>query len=328
MAVDTFPEDVTIRIPDEHACSKLAKEVIAQASEMIGPIRRPRAITGEVAIIVDSACDVPVSYLDAYPFYVVPLSINYADESYLDRVNITPSEVVERFETEIPKTAAAAPGLVHEAFEQARDDGYTKIIALSISSGLSTTCDVMCGMAELFPKLQIEVIDTLNIGIACGMIAAYAAEQLSKGASFDEAVARTRDIVPKTHIFFIPNGLEYLYKGGRITKTIYALGSVLNLRPVLTCDENGKYVVAGKARGRKKSIEKAFELAGKCREPETRYRFIAAQGAAEEEEQAMLARAAELFDDAEEIVDGKDISPALVVHTGPGLLGMVVQSLD
>lgn len=278
----------------------------------------------KIAFVVDSACDVSPAYVESHPTYIIPLIINYSDGSFLDRVNITPREVYDRFAEEIPSTSTPTPGRVHEVFDQVQADGFENVICYSISSGLSGTFDLVRSVAASYPNLNVEVVDTLNIGFACGMIAMHGMDLYDKGESFKRIVKKSRELVPNTHIYFVPDGLEYLYKGGRINKAVYSLGTVLNLCPVLTCNEHGKYVVAGKARGRKKSLAKGIELCKKwvSKKP---YRFGVANGDAEKETDAVLAQAKELFPDAIEYVDGKDVSPALVVHTGPGLVGYVLQ---
>jgi DegV family protein with EDD domain len=281
-----------------------------------------------IAILVDSCCDVPSTYLQSHPFYVVPLTINYHDTSYLDGVEITPAEVYARFEEEIPSTSTPTPAHAHEVFERIAADGFTHVVCITISSGLSATFQVLEDTGAEFAHLKVEMVDTLNIGIGSGMTAMYAADLLDQGASFEEIVRGARGVVPRTRIFFVPDTLEYLYKGGRIGKAVYSLGTMLNLRPVITCSEEGKYVVCGKARGRKKSVAKAIELAQECITPGKRYRFAVAQGMAEEEARKILADAPAYFPDAQQIVDAKELSPVLVVHTGPGLIGFVLQTLD
>lgn len=281
----------------------------------------------KIAFIVDSACDVSPEYVQTHPTYIIPLTINYSNGSFLDRVNITPREVYDRFAQEIPSTSTPTSGRVHEVFDQVQRDGFENVICYTISSGLSGTYDLVRSVAASYPKLNVEMIDTLNIGFACGMIAMHGMDMYDQGASFKKIVKKSRDLIPNTHIYFIPDGLEYLYKGGRINKAVYSLGTVLNLCPVLTCNEHGKYVVAGKARGRKKSLAKGIEL---CKKWVTKkpYRFGVANGDAQREAAEILAQAPELFPDAIEYVDGKDVSPALVVHTGPGLVGYVLQVME
>lgn len=293
---------------------------MAQASET-----SPAQASERIAFVADTACDIPQGYLERFPFYLIPLSINYPDRTFLDRVDITPEDVFARMPAEIPSTSTPTPARAVEALEKAVADGYTHILCFSISSGLSSTYDVICQAASLVEGARIEVVDTLNIGSGAGLCAMRAADLLEEGASFDEILEAGRRAVPNTHIFFIPDTLEYLYKGGRISKAVYSLGTALNIKPIFTCDAEGKYAVCGKTRGRKKALEKALDLAAKFVTPGCIYRFLSADGGSPDEKHAILEAARKRFPDARQIIDGGSLSPALVVHTGPGLLGCVLQ---
>ncbi|MCQ5090619.1 DegV family protein [Slackia exigua] len=282
-----------------------------------------------IAFIVDSCCDVVPAYREKYPVFVVPMLINYREESFLDRETISPAEVFARFDEEIPKTSTPTPAYVHRAFEQVEAAGFTHVICVTISSGLSSTHAIFETVSLNFPHLTCEIIDTLNIGVGSGMTAMRAMELFEQDVAFADIARQARRVASQTHIFILPDTLEYLYKGGRIGKAVYSLGSALNLRPLITCTPNdGTYAVIGKARGRKKSIAKLVELAQKGVDAPRRYRVAMAEGIAREELDALLARAQEYFPDATEVIDAGSLSPALVVHTGPGLLGIVVQNLD
>ena len=281
-----------------------------------------------IAFVVDSCCDVPESYRELFPFFVAPMTVTYDDGStYLDGINITADEMYARFPDDIPHTSAPTPASVHDAFAQAAQEGYTHIVGVTISSGLSASCMVFEQVACEFPQLKVEVVDSLNIGAGAGMIAMLAAEMLEAGCSFDEIVREARAVVPRTHVFFVVDSLEYLYRGGRVGAAVYRLGSTLNIRPIITCDETGRYVVCGKVRGRKKSLAKAVSLARASEVPGSDVRVLIVDAQAEDEKHEMLAKAATLFPNGETVSDGGHISPALTVHTGPGLIGVLVQSI-
>ncbi len=281
----------------------------------------------KIAIITDTCCDVPASCSDSHPVYIVPLAINYPDRSYRDRVDITPAQVYARMPEEIPSTSTPTPAVVHQMFDRVLKDGFTHVLCVTISSGLSATFNLFRSVAASYPDLTVKLVDTKSIGIGAGIAVVRATELIDQGLPLEKIVRELSRCVANTHVFFVTDTLEYLYKGGRINKAVYSMGSVLNLRPIITCDEEGKYVVCAKARGRKKSIAKSVELAQACVMPNRPYRVAIAQGDAEKEAADLLHRAPEYFPNAEVIMNGHDISPALVVHTGPGLLGIVVQTI-
>lgn len=280
-----------------------------------------------VAIITDSCTDVPQESIERSGIRVIPLHINYKDATYRDRVDIQPDQVYARFEQEIPKTSTPTPAEVTAAFNEAAAEGYTHVIAVTISSGLSGTYNLMRSVAAGAVGLTCEVIDTLNIGLGAGLVVMAAARFLDEGLPFAEAVKRTRAIVDKTKVFFCVNTLDYLYAGGRIGKATYELGSRLDIRPVITCDAEGKYVTAAKSHGRKGSLKKAMQLAKKYAGDATRLCAVVVHGGAEDEAREVLAKLQAEMPHVEEWSFGQ-ISPALVVHTGPGLIGIGVQIMD
>lgn len=278
-----------------------------------------------IAILTDSCTDTPAHLRESHPIYTVALQINYSDGSYLDRVTITPEEIYARLDTEVPSTSTPSVAQVADTFAQIVADGYTHVICIDISSALSGTFNLIEQVSRDYPELTVAMIDTLNIGFGAGFMVRKACQLLDEGLSFDHIVAQTKAEVSKTHTFFIVDTLDYLYKGGRISKAVFALGSVLNIKPIITCDELGKYVTAAKARGRKGALKKVKELINKVTQGMP-FDFAIANGDAEEEAVELLAGVHREFPQVKDIIDAGQVSPVLTVHTGPGLIGMAVQT--
>lgn len=283
-----------------------------------------------IAVLVDSAADVPPEAAERYGVHIAPLHVNYSDGDYLDKVTIQPDEVYERFATEIPKTSTPAPAEVMAIFDRIAAEGYTHVIAVTISSGLSGTYELVRSVAAGRADLECAVVDTKSIGIGAGLTALLACELVEAGLPFSQVVARTEGVAQRSSVFFCVKTLEYLYKGGRIGAATYAIGSKLDIRPSITCDAEGKYVVCAKAHGRKGSLKKTVGLAAKVAaaaiaEGRT-VRLAVAHGDAEAEARAIAEELRNRFPRAGEVLLGQ-ISPALVVHTGPGLVGIGVSVL-
>lgn len=278
----------------------------------------------DIALIVDSCTDVPPSFIEEYGMYVVPLIVNYKNESFLDKVTISPQEVYDRFAEEVPTTSTPSPASAKEIFEQVIADGYTKAVVVTISSGLSATYELLCSVAKDFPQLETVIVDTKNIGMGAGLSALRAARLIAEGTPFDEMAARMERVVENTKVYFCVDTLEYLHKGGRIGNVTYAVGSLLDMRPVISCNENGVYYTVSKAKGRKQSLKKAVATAEKFAERFDSCAIAVVNGAAEQEAAVVLAELTRDIPNHTEVYDGQ-ISPVLVVHTGPGLIGIGVQ---
>ena len=278
-----------------------------------------------IAILTDSGTNTPQSFVQEHDVRVVPLLINYKDGScYRSGVDITTREVIDRFSEEIPTTSLPSPQQIKEALEQARDDGYACGVFITISATLSATNQTVRMVSRLVEGFPLVVIDTRSIGVVAGMVVMQAVRMVEQGTPFGELEARLNDLSEKSDVFFTTKTLEYLYKGGRISKVTYRLGSVLNIKPVIMCDEEGRYVVAKKAHGWERAI--ATEL-----------KLIAERAARFERVRIGIccSDSSNLFDRLERdvrssihnVVDivRSGLSADLIVHTGPDLVGLGIQ---
>ena len=282
----------------------------------------------KVAILVDSGTDVPQELIEKYQMYVIPLKIIYKDRVYTDKVDITPEEIYQRLPQEIPGTSLPDGETITKIFEQIKQDGYEKILAVTISSGLSGTYNIVRLIAQQQEELEAYVLDTKNIGIGAGFSAIQAAKWLEEGMEWSLLIERLNELVKQTKVFFNVATLEYLQKGGRIGLVASILGTALKLNPIISCNDEGIYYTVGKARGRKKSLDRTVSyVKERVGTAKVFINLAVAHGDAKEEATGMMARLKEEFPQAQQIYFGQ-ISPALVVHTGPGLLGVGVQVLE
>lgn len=280
----------------------------------------------KIAILVDSGSDVPREYREKYNMYVAPLTIIYKDAEYQDGVDIDPATVYERFSNEVPSTSLPSPAKVTELFKQIRADGYDKVIVVVISSGLSGTFNMMQNFGPTPEGLEAFYFDTKNIGIGSGLSAIRAGELIEQGLPFAEVCSQVEVAAKNTKLFFCVATLEYLVKGGRIGLVAGVMGMMLDVKPVIACNEDGIYYTVAKARGREKSLKLALDKAVEFAEGANEYNITVVQGAAEEEGKALMAAMKERLPNFRYAIE-EQLTPALVVHTGPGLIGIGVQRL-
>jgi len=279
----------------------------------------------KIAILVDSCTDVPKEYRDRYHMYVVPLTIIYSDREYRDGIDIQPEEVFARFSEEIPSTSLPSPSTIADAFKQIKADGYDKVLGIFISSGLSGTYELVSSFGpEPEEGLEAYYVNTKNIGIGSGLTAIRAAELIEKGLPFKELCREVEKASQDTKLFFCVSTLEYLVKGGRIGLVAGMVGTILDLKPVISCNEDGIYYTVARARGRRKSLKLALDKAVEFVADAKEYTITVMHGAAKEEADELLAAMKERLPNFRYAIEGQ-ITPALVVHTGPGLIGIGVQ---
>ena len=278
-----------------------------------------------IAILTDSGTDVPVEFARTHNIFTLPLSIQFSDGLYLDGVTITPEEVYRRLPHEIPKTSLpSSEGILH-TLQQIRESGYDTLFIITISSALSGTFNLMRLTARDVPELDCRLIDTRNIGIGAGFTVMRAAEMIADGASADEIEAKLQELVKSTKVFFCLPTLEYLAKGGRIGRVTATVGSLLDVRPIISCNEDGIYYTVQKARGAVRALSATLQNA-KDYAANHVFHLAIAHGGVPELAAHVEAQLAGLISSAKSYVRTQ-VSPALGVHTGPGLIGVGVQRL-
>ena len=281
-----------------------------------------------IGVVTDTGTDTPADFCARHDVRVVPLRVNYSDgTTYESGVDITTAQIVRRFEQEVPKTSLPSPERIADAFEQARADGYAAALFVSISSGLSATCETARMVARTMEGFPVTVVDTRSIGVAAGLVVMEAVRQIEAGVPF-AALPSMLDITARnTSFFFAVRSLDYLRAVGRISEAAYRLGSVLNIKPVFTCDEDGHYAVRKKARGWGRALDAEVALIEELARKYPKVRLaISCTEACADAYADLEAKLRRQVDNAVEIVRS-DISPALLVHTGPDLIGLAVQGL-
>ena len=283
-------------------------------------------MTEKTAVIVDSCGDVPSYLAEKLGIRVVPVHVIYPEREYRDSFQIAPM-VYERFPDEIPTTSTPSPAAVSELFSDLVREGYTHAIAVCISDRLSSTINTIRVAAEDFPQLTTYIFNTKNISIGSGIFAIWAAKMLKKGYSFDEITRRMERKRKDSHLMFYMDTLLYLHKGGRIGKVGYLAANTLHIKPVIACDRNGVYYTVSKLRGAKKSKEKLLELvSGELDDPTVPCWVVIGHGNAPGEAELMKELVKEALPQAK-ILFTEQITASMAVHTGPGLIGLLIFKL-
>ncbi|MDR3050594.1 MAG: DegV family protein [Oscillospiraceae bacterium] len=275
----------------------------------------------KIALVTDSAASLDEAQRRAYDIRVVPLRVIYRQGEYRDGVDITPDQVYARMRSEIPTTSLPLPGDVVALYTELAAAGYTHIIHICISSGLSGTYNMVRAVAAEFPHLTIEVVDSRILSIAQGVLALSCGKLLAEGASFAEAVAHVYTVRKGMLGMFVLRTLEYLRKGGRIGLVEGVMGTVLQLKPIIFVNDDGVYETLAKARGFGNALDTLLQAAKK-RFADKLVRVAVVYGDRADEAQALLERAHQTLNTLEGFIS--QVSPVLGVHTGPSLLGLIV----
>jgi DegV family protein with EDD domain len=284
----------------------------------------------DVAVLTDSCASIPEPILEALHIRTVAYYIHRGQEVLRDLVTIQREEFLRWLMTArfLPTTASPGPGDYFEAFKQLALKGKREILSIQMSSKVSggfqaaTVAQTM--MQEEFPEVRIEVIDTRNAALCQGWIAIEAARGAMAGLSLDRLVQTVRRMIPVSHMIQTADTLKYLYMGGRIGKAQELLGSVLNIKPLIGI-EDGVIVPLGKTHSRGQAYQQMADMVadavgrGKAK--------VAYVHAGAQREMERLRNLVEAKVDVVESMVG-ELSPALAVHTGPGMAGLCYYLVD
>lgn len=205
----------------------------------------------KVKIITDSTSDLTTEILKKSDISVVPLYVNFNDESFIDGVNITTKELYEKVEKYgcLPKTAAGSPADFYKVFKKFIDEDMD-IVFIGLSSKLSSHLQSAILAANDFPEGRIHIIDSLNLSSAIGLLVLKAVDFKNQGLPAAEIALKVRQLVPKVKTEFIIDTLDYLYKGGRCSALQSLVGGMLKIRPVVKVVD-GSMVPAQKLMGKR-----------------------------------------------------------------------------
>lgn len=285
----------------------------------------------KIAILTDSCSELSEEMKRTGPVFVVPLTVYAGGRSYRDGEEITGADVLRLLPKERPKTSLPGGDVVDERFDTLANAGYTHVLCLMLSGGISGTANMMRMRARDEERMVVKVIDSRLASIGTGSVAMELARYVRGGASWEDVLVRVNELLYRTHVFFSVDTLEYLKKGGRIGRITAMAGTALQIKPILTFNEGGELCSIAKVRGRSAVVEKLVAL---CREEAAnsrRYHVLMAwdghseQGSALREE---LRRALHKALPHCERLYEVNFGAVLSTYVGPGALGAGIQVLD
>lgn len=209
-----------------------------------------------IRIVTDSACDLPSELVQRHSIIIVPLSIRFGAEEFIDRQDLTTAQFWERCAASpvLPETAAPSPGQFESAFRQLAADGASGIVVISLSSGLSATMQsAEVAAKSLADMIPIRVIDSRSGSMGQGTTVLACAKLAANGGTFTQVVELGVALAGRTKLWGALDTLEALKKGGRIGGAKALLASVLAIKPIIQVVD-GKVTEGGRQRTRSKAI--------------------------------------------------------------------------
>ncbi|MBE6064039.1 MAG: DegV family protein [Clostridium cochlearium] len=277
----------------------------------------------KIALITDTTADLSEDIINKYNVNVLPFRIIYKDREYKDRIDITPKEVYENLYKEIPTSSLPSMEDIDNLFIKLKKEGYTHAIAVVLSSGLSGIYNAVKLVSENHPEINTYVYDSKSISAGEAVFVEKCIDMIDKNEKFSNIIKEMDKLRERCHLFFMVDTLEYLKRGGRIGKISGAIGELLNIKPIISIDKNdGKYYTVNKARGKKQSINKLIDEIKKILK-NNRACIYMGHGNGLENCKNVYENIKELNNILKVQFIG-EISPVSGVHSGPGLVGIVV----
>lgn len=271
-----------------------------------------------IGLVTDSTCDLPPEIIKKYNIQVVPIVIQVGEKSYLDQIEIKPKDFYYLLQTSNQKisTSQPPPAFFTEIYNKIAAK-YESIISLHISEKLSGTIQgARMGCKDREYSNKIHIVDSKTSSVALGLLVAKAAELIQGRCKLEEIINRLKIAADNVKIFISIPTLKYLMRSGRLNKTKGLLGTLLNLKPILTVNSDGNIVEAAKVIGQKRVVHKTLDLAIKFAKSVKNPRFGIAHVSAPELAQWYGYKIRNVFNSSKVMIS--EASPALSVHIGIG----------
>ena len=274
-----------------------------------------------VKIIAETLSCIPPEVADKYGVPLIPQIINFGNDSYREGVDIDIPTFITRLKSapEPPKTAAPPPGAYTDLFDKMLPDGEP-ILCICPTAELSGTVASATAAVKEYPEADIRVIDTRLIGSPLGTLVLQAAKLAAAGQSADEIEQHIMEMVHCGKVYFMVDTLEYLARGGRIGGASALLGSMLQMKPILTLVD-GRTEPFEKTRTHKRAVARLKELVME-QYPHGKEGYLTVMNADVEAEAAEIAADLKEMLGLEKDVPVTNVPPAIITHGGPGILAV------
>jgi DegV family protein with EDD domain len=280
-----------------------------------------------VAVVTDSAADIPEEDMDRLDIHMVPVRVHFGEHSYLDKVGITPEEFFAEIarNPQHPKTSQPPPGDFRRQFEFLASH-FDAVVSVNITRQASGTCGAAeTAASRVGGRGKVTVVDSMNASLGQGLVAMYAAECAQAGYDAARVIEATRAILSKTRTFGLVGSLDFAVRGGRVPRWVKRVADTLQLMPVLHNDRQGRVTAGGVLFGRRDLREKFARFVRRRMRDDCSYRVLVGHADCEPDGLWLLGRLA-----GGNVVSAKlmPLGSALGVHGGPGMLVVGLQEYE
>ncbi|MCJ7801635.1 MAG: DegV family EDD domain-containing protein, partial [Candidatus Marinimicrobia bacterium] len=308
-------------------CRSFGKVSKDKADDMLQQQKDAHRKHKRTAIVVDSTADLPDSILEEKNIHVVPVRLNFGDKHYIDKVTLSSEEFWDELQNNPvhPKTSQPTPGDFRRQY-QFLATHYESAISIHLPAITSGTMQSALTASKALTNFPTTVIDSNSLSIGIGLIAIRAAEAIEANKSSDEIIDDINNAIKNTKIYVLLHTLEYIVRGGRISKSKKTIADLLHTYPILTVDEKGAIVSDGKIFGKRNLYDRFIKYVEKKIPPNSQYQIGIVHGNCEQR----ARKFEKYFIDkiGKKNVFFSQIGPALGSHAGTNAMGIAVQIQD
>ncbi len=305
-------------------CRSFGKVYKDKADDMLQQQKDAHRQHKRIALVVDSTVDLPDSILEEKNIHVVPVRLNFGDKHYIDKVTLSSEEFWDELQNnpKHPKTSQPTPGDFRRQY-QFLATHYESAISIHLPAKTSGTMQSALAASKALTNFPTTVIDSNNVSIGTGLIAIRAAESIDANKSNDEIIEDIKSAIESTQIYILLNTLEFVVRGGRVSKSKKTFADLFRISPILSIDQDGTIITDGKLLGRK-NIDKRFIQYIENKIPQNKsYRIGIVHGNCEERARKFEKYFANKI--GENSVFFSQIGPGLGTHAGTNAIAIAVQ---
>ena len=271
-------------------------------------------------IVADTTCGLPRDWLKQRGIPCVAQVVTFGEESYHDDAQLDTPTFLQKLNASptLPKTSAPEPPLYFPIFEEAKKNGRSVVVVAPTGKASGTVRSVETAAQE-FPGLDVRVVDTQTVSCNLGSLVLIADDMSKAGKSADEIVAKLNELIPRGRLYFVVDTLQYLAKGGRIGGAKKLLAELLSIKPILQV-KNGQVEPFEQQRTKKRALARLAEVAEEECKGGGESHLCVIHVAAEEEAKALVQELKSKINVSD--IPIYELPPAIVVHSGPGALGV------
>lgn len=274
-----------------------------------------------VALVVDSSCDLPADILEKNQVVVIPFLMNIGDHVFLDKLTISPEKLYELLEKEeiLPRSAQPAPKTLENWFSFLLTH-FEAVLVMTISGGLSGYYNLVRTVADKFPPDKVRVVDSRHLSGTYGLIVQRLLQEWPETQDLDKLASLADSLSRKTELLVDIRTLKYMVKGGRVSPMKGLLARLLNIKPIITLDEQGRATAAGKSFSRKQNFKKILKMVREKHRAHPIHSFSVVHVRNLERAEAYAREIEKICGRPVSFI--QDVSPVVGVHNGIGAVGI------